>query len=58
MQRVLAYFSPEEKQLIELAAERSGLSVSFYTARATLQKAITDMSPGLQTPSLTVPSAE
>lgn len=45
MRRVDLYFSPEEKQVVELAAERSGLSVSFYGAQALLRQAMADIGP-------------
>jgi uncharacterized protein (DUF1778 family) len=39
------YFSPEEKQLVEQAAQRSGISLSFYCVQAILSAAVGDIPP-------------
>lgn len=45
LRRVDVYFSPEEKQVVEMAAQRAGLSLSFYAAQAILRAAMGDMTP-------------
>jgi hypothetical protein len=45
LRRVDVYFSPEEKIMVEQAAQRSGLSLSFYCVQAILAATENDLFP-------------